>query len=137
MRTIGNAITTYVMPLLVVVLLVVVLFDRRHRDAPTPDSVVVTHDAKAVQLGREYKQKAATILATQLHAVQDAKITDLDVLTMTQRDALDKALEAAYIPIAAEMETRFGKAEDPDNKVSVALVKNFFADLEYGYNGGK
>ena len=100
-------------------------------DKFAPTSPTETHDAAIVKLGKDYRAKVDALLGTPFAAVSNGSFDTIDELTLAQQKALTAALTEAYTPIATELESRFGKAED--GKAPVAGVKNFFADLSYGY----
>jgi hypothetical protein len=89
------------------------------------------HDAKIVQLGKDYKIKIGEVAANPFKAVADGSFDTIQELTDAQQKATTQALTEAYLPISKELESRFGKAEE--NKAAVSSVKSFFADLSYGY----
>jgi hypothetical protein len=110
----------------IVLVLALLLHDRLAPTGPT-----VNHDPVIVKLGKDYRAALDAVGANPFKAVANGSFDTIEELTAAQQKAVTQSLTDAYTPIAKELESRFGKAED--GKASVNSVKNFFADLSYGY----
>lgn len=128
-------VQNYLTPIVLLGLVCVIAYD--HLAGRTPTVPVSIHDPVAVKLGTDYRIKMALIGGSGIKAVANGNFNTLDDLTKAQQGALDAALLAAYVPIANELQSRFGRAEDDTNKPSMATIQSFFKDMDYAYEGGK
>ena len=116
------------------ILLIVLVLLIGYKDYIKPElsgPPAVSHDATVSKLGKDYRAALTKVASSPFKAIANGSFDNIAELTTTQQKAASAAWNEAYAPIAKELESRFGKAED--GKASVNSVKTFFSDLDYGY----
>lgn len=96
--------------------------------APPPAPAPGPADPTAARLGTAYLDALDTAARGMLEAVASSSPESTAALTDAQRRDFAGRLTAAWAPVAAELETRFGPASaDPLDPTKAAAVRAFYA----------